>query len=270
LVSGYDGDQVILNDRSRTPSNAEGFGKMLLVNSYPVYMIFMLVNFILSIMQTQYREVHRVARDRISRGGRTTSTDIQDAAAWLYRWCGDTCTGARKKQSPSKLHHADIVSLFENQSLSKAELETLEKMKAMKENLAKGIENVLKPAVENAEEREARCRGMKVTLGGVVLSFDDVLTLFEKTQTVAVKLQAKQDEMESCAGDGEKSVASASAVDQRGGKTVKELLGLVAVAEVGHESFVPAHPLDPLQATIHAVNVVGWYPEVGLCTLESS
>ena len=46
--------------------------------------------------------------------------------------------------------------------------------------------------------------------------------------------------------------------------------GLVAVAEVGHESFVPAHPLDPLQATIHAVNVVGWYPEVGLCTLESS
>ena len=103
LVSGYDGDQVILNDDSRTASYAEAFGKILLVNSYPVYMIFMLVNFIISILQTQYREIHRVSRNRILRGGRTTSNDIQDAANWLYRGFTDWYTGRSKDQSPSKL-----------------------------------------------------------------------------------------------------------------------------------------------------------------------
>ena len=67
-------------------------------------MIFMLVNFIISILQTQYREVHRISRNRILRGGRTTAHDVRDAANWLYRGFTDWYTG-RSKVGPSIYSH---------------------------------------------------------------------------------------------------------------------------------------------------------------------
>jgi hypothetical protein len=181
LVSGYDGDQVILNDKSRTPSYAEGLGRVLLLNSYPVYMVFILVNFILSIIQTQYRETHRVSRDRILRGGRTTAHDIEDAVKWAYKWAASTCA-RREEVSPSRLSHNDILMALSNRSLSRQELESLEKMKRIKDKFASGIQTLLKPAIESAEEREKRCRGMRITLGGVVHNFDQVLLIFDKNQ----------------------------------------------------------------------------------------
>jgi hypothetical protein len=52
-----EGDQEVLNDKSRSPSAMETAGKQILLITYPIYMIFILVNFLLSILQTHYREV---------------------------------------------------------------------------------------------------------------------------------------------------------------------------------------------------------------------
>jgi len=112
-----EGDQVVLNDKSRSPSAMETAGKQILLVTYPIYMIFILVNFLLSILQTHYREVHRQAR-----GVRHVGDDITAAAGIVYKWAVDRYNGGDPTASQSRLSTDDLVKLFKNEKLSRVEL----------------------------------------------------------------------------------------------------------------------------------------------------
>ena len=54
---------------------------------------------------------------------------------------------------------------------------------------------MLRPAVETAEERQARCRRMRITLGGAVLTFEELRRMFDKTRVAGDMLETRRRKM---------------------------------------------------------------------------
>ena len=280
MVSGFNGDQVILNDKSRALSSSEYWGKMILVNAFLIYMSFILVNFILSVVLTQYAEIAKVTRKRIANGGRTTSKDIRDGVSWLHAWCRDRYTGEHKSESAkTKLQYEDLMKILKPDHLTVAEVKEVEHFLHMKEDFAKNVDHLLKPLVETPKEREARCRQMRLTLGGVVYTFDDLLALCNKTALDAELLEEERVKDLEAEKEAKRARGKTEEDDEKHEKppetcseaTKKALKALKAAMDrVDHHGsevvvddppFVPANPVDPKDIAIHVMDTIGWYPE---------